>query len=116
MVTKRPTKRTEILPAPRSDGQKPLQPESAALDVSIDFPAEGEGVQTNHYAVRVCAPGATEVELSIDGSAWTACRSAVGFFWYDWYPKEAGAHRLAARARIGTSSWKSSGIRACKTG
>lgn len=69
--------------------------------VLLDYPQAGESVQPGHYAIRVAAKDGATVEVSIDGSAWVPCRSAVGYFWFDWEPSLPGTHTILARAKNG---------------
>lgn len=52
------------------------------------------------YTMRIGCPGeAREVEVSVNGGPWQACRPAVGYWWHDFSGGAAGIHRLSARAR-----------------
>lgn len=86
------------LPRPKLRAAKPKTP---ALQVSVDHPLEGEKVLPGHYSVRIGAPGALEVEVSLDGGEWVKAREAVGYFWFDWSPKPLGQRVLEVRARRG---------------
>lgn len=69
--------------------------------VTLDYPTPGERVRPGHYAVRVAAKPEVAVEVSVDGGPWQPCREAVGYYWFDWTPSEAGEHTLVARAKNG---------------
>ena len=68
--------------------------------LSIDYPKAGEKVNRGHYAIRISTTSA-ECQVAIDKSDWQPCRQADGCFWFDWSAEQAGAHRIAAQARIG---------------
>ena len=98
--------------APKKTLSKPRKPKFPPLAVLVDFPLEGEKVSPGHYAIRLSAHGADEVELSIDGREWLACREAIGHHWYDWEPEPAGRRLIEARARRGAKGrWVKSGPR-----
>lgn len=105
--TKLPSRR--ISAAPTLNGKK-----AAAPPLLIDFPREGEQVRPGHYTVRIAADGAKRVELSISGGEWQACRSSVGYFWYDWRPQAPGRQELVARARSGRGRARKSDVRSCR--
>lgn len=72
-----------------------------APSVLLEYPQAGEAVRPGHYAVRIAAKPEVSVELSVDGGPWQACREAVGYYWFDWTPSQAGEHTLVARAKNG---------------
>jgi hypothetical protein len=82
------------------------------LEVMIDFPQEGDVVRPGHYAVRVGAAGAGQVQFRVGEGPWQECRESVGYWWFDWAP-ESGPTRLSARARVGKGRWASASERAC---
>ena len=67
--------------------------------VEIDFPGPRETIVSTHYAIRVKASKASQVDVSIDGGLWQPCRFSVGYWWFDWSNIGAGAHEIRARAR-----------------
>lgn len=85
----------------------------APIEVSVDYPLEGEQVLLGHYAVRATAPAASEVEICINERLWEPCRESLGHYWLDWYPDAPGEHRIAARARVGKGRWAKSEVRNC---
>lgn len=91
----------------------PRKAPAAKLSVVIDYPREGDLVRPGHYAIRVDAVGADQLQLRLDGTDWIDCREAVGFFWYDWAPQKPGAVVLSARARKGKGRWVASAERRC---
>ena len=80
---------------------------------AIDFPTEGETIRPGHYAIRVGAPGATEVQVSVNSNDWQSCRTGTGYHWYDWTPTKSGKCKIIARARANGSDWTKSNIRTC---
>jgi hypothetical protein len=64
----------------------------------IDNPVENEDVLPGHYAIRISAPNAQTVSVSINDSEWEECRNSVGYFWHDWYPSKIGTHQIKARS------------------
>ena len=66
--------------------------------IVIDHPRNGESLTSAHYAVRIGASSAP-VEISIDGSAWSPCRHAAGYYWFDWTGIPSGPHKLTARIK-----------------
>ncbi len=81
-------------------------------EISVDYPQEGEKIISGHYAVRISAP-AGAVEISVNGSDWQPCRSDSGYFWFDWWPTEAGKYKLTARMNAGDGSSQKSKVRSC---
>jgi hypothetical protein len=75
--------------------------ESAVADVLagvvVDFPQQDECVVSPIYTIRVGANEAEQVEVSINGSLWEACRPAEGYWWYDWQGYLPGRHQVLAR-------------------
>lgn len=66
--------------------------------VVVDFPQEGEVVISPEYTLRIGASAdAALVEVSIDGGAYQPCRSAVGFWWFDWAGYTKIAHKVSAK-------------------
>lgn len=72
--------------------------------VSVDFPQAGEGVLPGHYAIRITAPEAARVEISIDNSPWQPCREDSGHWWYDWTGFEPGNHQARVQALGGNGA------------
>ncbi|MDE2038403.1 MAG: hypothetical protein KGO96_02670 [Elusimicrobia bacterium] len=73
--------------------------ESARL--SVDFPRQGEIISFPTYTLRLSAPqDLKNVEVSIDGGAWRACRQAEGFWWYDWSDYDDGEHSIVTRVEL----------------
>ena len=88
--------------APKAAKAPKAAPKAAkAPAVVLEYPQAGEAVRTGHYAVRIAAKPEALVELSVDGGPWQPCREAVGYFWFDWTPSEAGRHTLVARSKNG---------------
>ncbi|MDE2491027.1 MAG: hypothetical protein KGM24_09265 [Elusimicrobia bacterium] len=90
---------------------KPSLPK-ARLEVSIDFPHEGDVVKPGHYAIRLTALGATHAQVRVGTGDWLDCREAGGHFWNDWAPT-SGPATIRARARIGKGRWTPMAERAC---
>lgn len=95
---------------PPKAAKAPKAPKAPA--VTLDYPLPGEQVRPGHYAVRVAAKPEVSVEVSVDGGPWQPCREAVGFYWFDWTPSEAGPHTLVARAKNGSPRFAKSEERA----
>lgn len=76
------------------------KPSSNDAAPNIDYPQPAEKISTGHYAIRISGCQA-ECEVAVDDGDWQACRSADGFCWYDWTPREPGRHRISVRARGG---------------
>ena len=71
------------------------------LQVSVDYPQQDEGITSREYTVRVgVTPAAEKVEVAIDRGPWLACRSAEGYWWYDWSGYGPGRHEAVARVRL----------------
>ena len=85
--------------------QMPAQKEAIDLrkmaqseaSVNIDYPKSGEIITVPKYTLRINAKGATRVEACIDDLPWTPCRSAVGYWWYDWSGYNPGKHQINVR-------------------
>lgn len=67
--------------------------------ISLDLPVPGEAVTAPHYALRVSAPEAALVAVSIDGGGWLPCRFAAGFWWYEWSGYAPGRHVIGVQSR-----------------
>ena len=50
------------------------------LQASIDYPKAGEAVRPPSYTVRIGAPEADAVSLSVDNGGWEPCRRAAGYW------------------------------------
>ncbi|MBV9079911.1 MAG: hypothetical protein JO102_02190, partial [Elusimicrobia bacterium] len=96
--------------APKKTAAAPAA--KAASKPSIDFPVEGELVLPGHYAVRVSAPEGSGPEISTDGKQWNACRPAVGYFWFDWWPSAKGRVTLQLRLKA-NGKWTKVAERGC---
>ena len=81
--------------------------------VLIDFPLDGEKIKQGHYAVRLSAPGAIEVEVSINKTGWQACRLSAGYFWFDFWPEPHEIYQISARARFRGVEWVHADDRYC---
>lgn len=67
--------------------------------VSIEYPRRHERVTSDRYTFRIATGSEGPVEISIDKGPWTPCRSAVGYWWYDWQGYDAGRHEARVRVR-----------------
>ena len=73
---------------------------------AIDYPLPGEIIASNQYPVRLNVPETAEsVDLSINRGPWLPCRSAAGYWWYDWSGYGDGAYELIARIPGPNSRW-----------
>ncbi len=73
---------------------------SAAAELTIDYPQPKDVVLSTAYTMRIGAVDRVDaVEVSVDGGPWQSCRSAVGYWWFDWSGYMAGRHELSARGR-----------------
>ena len=70
----------------------------AAIKPRIEFPREGERLETDSYTARIHAPDAVMVHAAVDQGEWRECRPSVGYWWFDWTEDEAGEHELIACA------------------
>ena len=91
-----------------------LKPSVPTLEINFDYPKQEELVLTGHYAVRIIGTLEAQVELSINNGEWNGCRTALGFYWFDWSPSELGETVLKARVRVGNGRWKISDERFCR--
>jgi len=83
--------------APAVSRERALQSGPA---INIEFPREGEVVAPPVYTFQiVAAPGAGEVELSIDQGDWLPCRESLGLWWFDWSDFDKGVYEVIARTR-----------------
>ncbi len=90
-------------PAPLSDS-----------DIHIDFPREEELIIPGHYAIRISGVPEAQVEISINDGEWVGCRTAVGYYWFDWEPAVAGEVTLVVRQKVGKGRAKKSEQRFCR--
>ncbi|HVR84497.1 MAG TPA: hypothetical protein VMU54_09315 [Planctomycetota bacterium] len=111
MAKKTSTAKPKTRRTPARRGAELAAPQNL-LEVTIDYPQEGEIVQPGQYAVRVTAVGASSVQVRVNEADWIDCRRALGHFWYDWAPGE-GPARLAARARVDEGPWSLASERVC---
>ena len=65
--------------------------------IKVDFPQDKEVVTSPYYTFRIEARDASQVEISIDNSAWQDCRPAEGYWWHDWSGYMSGNHQAVAR-------------------
>jgi hypothetical protein len=93
---KRSAKKTDAA-APAAPVDQDIKPAAPAL--TLDYPQKGEVVTSASYTLRLSVPeGASYVEVSVDGGAWSGCRFSVGHWWYDWADYSDGKHVIVARA------------------
>ena len=79
--------------------RKTTKTTAPGLQVSIDYPQQDEGISSENYTFRFgSTPWAEKMEVSIDRGPWLTCRSAEGYWWYDWSNYTPGVHRLTVRA------------------
>lgn len=78
----------------------PPPPESAPVEIVVDYPRSGERVVSREYSFRIAARDQGLVEISIDDGAWRACRPAAGYWWNDWSDYRDGLHVAVARLRL----------------
>ncbi len=74
-----------------------MAPEDELL--SIQYPKDGERILSSEYTFRIITRLPGPVEVRIDEGLWWECRSAVGYWWYDWVCEGEGTQRISARAR-----------------
>lgn len=86
----------------------------SATDIRIDYPREEELVIPGHYAIRITALPDAQVEISINDGEWMGCRTALGYYWFDWEPSKAGETTIVARQKIGKGRAKKSELRFCR--
>ncbi|MFH1723876.1 MAG: hypothetical protein ABII00_04555 [Elusimicrobiota bacterium] len=72
--------------------------------ILINYPQLHERILPRHYSFRIEAKVHGQVELSIDGSPWRACRPSMGYWWYDWHCAPAGSHKVVARVLTETGA------------
>ncbi len=78
----------------------------AEVRPEIDYPQQNETVGPGTYTFRVGAPqAADEVDVSVDQGPWKPCRSAAGYWWFDWNEYDRGEHEIIARARAKKGRW-----------
>lgn len=109
-IDSRPTRNNK----PKSSAVAEPQSPSVATDIHIDYPREEELIIPGHYAVRLSGAPDAQVELSINDGDWTGCRTAVGYYWFDWEPSKAGEYTLLARQKVGKGRAKKSEPRFCR--
>ncbi|MCG3205593.1 MAG: hypothetical protein KCHDKBKB_02315 [Elusimicrobia bacterium] len=88
--------------------------ENKALSIAIDYPREEELIIPGHYAIRLSATPNSQVEISINSGEWQGCRTALGYYWFDWEPKTAGEITLVARQKTGPGRPQQSAVRFCR--
>lgn len=67
--------------------------------ISIDYPKRHEKITSGNYTFRLSAAvGASErVLVSVDDGPFQPCRSASGYWWFDWAGYRSHHHRLVAK-------------------
>ena len=79
--------------------EKKLPQENHAA-VWVSFPQENEMITHPSYTMQIgTAPGAGQVEISVDQGDWIPCREALALWWHDWSGYDAGEHEVVARAK-----------------
>ena len=68
--------------------------------VAVEYPQEGELVNSREYAIRVDAPGAEKVLVAINNGPWKECRRADNRWWFDWTGFGTGVHEIEAKALL----------------
>jgi hypothetical protein len=94
--------------------KKQVPAEIPAADIHIDYPREEELIIPGHYAVRLSGLPDAQVEISINEGEWQGCRTAVGYYWFDWEPATPGEVTLVARIKAGKGRQKKSESRFCR--
>ena len=70
----------------------------ARAGAGVDYPQEEEVVSHPSYTIRIGAPEAARVEVSLDDGPWQECRPSAGYWWYDWSGYLPGRHQARAQA------------------
>jgi hypothetical protein len=87
-------------------------PESGPEKITVEYPKEGERINSTHYAFKISARfPVVKVEVSLDGGAWKACRQAAGHWWFDWTGFSSKNYVLHARARTKDGAEHMSSVR-----
>jgi hypothetical protein len=74
--------------------------------IEVEYPRHHETIASNNYSFRIAAmPGAKKVEVSINESAWKACRASGDSWWYDWSGYAPGEYEIAARVQLGNGHY-----------
>ena len=83
--------------------------------VVIDYPRNLETILTGHnYGVRIGASNCNGMDISINDQPWQPCRSAEGYWWFDWANFPAGTHQIVARMHKPNGEYLISKRRRCK--
>jgi hypothetical protein len=88
-----------------------LSATAAPPAIAVDFPQNGERVESREYTFRISKQEQGSVEVSIDDEPWLPCRQAEGFWWRDWAGYRAGPHSVFARIILHDGRGKISGRR-----
>lgn len=75
--------------------------------LTLDLPAPGEAVTSPYYSLRLDAPEASFVAISIDGGRWVPCRFSAGYWWYEWTGYRPGRHVINAQTRASDGTIRS---------
>lgn len=78
--------------------------------IAIDYPVMGERLDSGHYAVRISASGGDQVQISVDRGEWMWCRSAGGYYWFDWHSIPSGRHEIVARMKLASGKFEESSV------
>jgi hypothetical protein len=90
------SKETNMATATKEKNNK-SQVKIVRTQLSVDFPRQGERINSANYTFRISAPGDVKVEVAVDQGDWKPCRQAAGYWWYDWSGYENGEHEITAR-------------------
>jgi hypothetical protein len=99
-----PNKRFRNSMPSASKGPAPIKQtatENSPAKITIDFPKEGESINSMHYSFKIAThiPG-VKVDVSLNGGGWVPCREAAGHWWFDWSAYSTGTYKLQARAAL----------------
>ena len=68
--------------------------------VVLDHPQQGEKITAPQYTFRIGTLGDIKlVTISINRGPWQPCRSASGYWWYDWAGYKSGQYQAEAKAQ-----------------
>lgn len=76
--------------------------------VIIDYPQNGEKINSANYTIRIGSSGDGSVQISINNGEWLSCRFDSGYYWFDWYSIPAGKHQCIARIQLPDGTYKKS--------
>lgn len=73
-------------------------------ELKVNYPAEGEIIKSEHYAINITAKDLNEVKLNINDGGWLFPKFWDGNYYYDWHPSKKGKNIITVQAKDKTGT------------